>query len=373
MLRTIQRIIPIGNAKIPTDWNKFISDTKSRIDTYRIRFDLTHPNYTPLLNILSAILNQVDHTVLLNMDTGYKRFNEIVKHTDTIERLFDPLYTGVSDNNPFVENHGDTINYCLRTKVSNPLLNLPIGSGWEAWETVKPLRVLYHDSPELLYDFCSTSIAFKHSPPQVCVLSLDIVQFIMKYLAYAEYKEIVGYTSSEFIMHHVLDALHEDMVAQWLLNLISDTMELSTPTEEIASQQSHGIVAQRSIYAGVAEARKYMEYVKFGKISVTDFLNTPWISGKSYIQLMIERQTLLRCIDVKASTHLQFISEYHLIHTVVTLCSLYETRVSKQVYREIKRALLRYNRMGVFSSIKNPRFKDIVLSKLQSLENTVRI
>jgi len=369
MLKIIQQAIPRGNPKIPSDWIKFVDDMNNRTDGYRTRFMLSHPVHTPLLNVISSVINQLDHTILKTKTSGIGLYTEVTKHLNTIERTIDPYYIGVSDNGPFVGNNRDTINYCLRTTVANPLLTLPIDSGWERWEDVKPLRVLYHNSPELLYDFSSASINFSNTPPSICVLSLDIVQLIMKYMVYEKHHELFGPTVAEFVMRHVLDSLQDDLFDQWLLNIISDSLDLSIPIDQIVAKQRDPLSTNAITASGAATVRKYLLLIKAGKITMADFMHTPWIAGRSYMDLITERLRQLRGIDARAAKYLSVVSEFHLIKLAVSIGSLYETSVSKKMFINIKRKLLSYDRMGVFSNIQNPRLKKLVAAEVAVLKS----
>ena len=140
-----------------------------------------------------------------------------------VERLFDPVTTGVVRERLFVAKSPSgrsTTEIVIPVQMEDAIRQLPMNLGWSTWRNVKAVRLIDIRSNELTFNTYMDQIHFLSDPPSLAVFTVDVVALALQYAKYLDFHNGVPPDSiPEYIHKYVLNfQLLEDLQNLWLRN-----------------------------------------------------------------------------------------------------------------------------------------------------------
>jgi hypothetical protein len=310
----------LGNypANILPRWSSLDQDLSVRYAFLRARFgNMTLPDSSNVLLVkhilmqLSEIINELAHYPSM-MDRVSRLMMPDVRLK--LEQRIDGLRTTTDWSGTFVRNSQKKTNELI-IPVSyhrDPFMYYPTMPSEEyKWEQVRPLRLVYHDSPELVLDLIgSPKLRFKKYQPSIAVFTLNMTSLVLKYLWYNERckRESIVPDVKEFIRDDVFAFLFKDLRDVWVLNLLDHIFSCEDVTDfyDLNTEFSKNEYALSDHGQYLKELFKYSEFVKRGSVDPRFMLNTKLFATQSLVQKLEEFR------DEQRTWHLRQYKHYEL-------------------------------------------------------------
>jgi hypothetical protein len=220
LLRRIMNVYQTGNTPI------FMGKLTGYVSTLNTRRDILEKRFAALTGyesqgvvILRHILGQADIPALLTYDSDISRYAYgVAPILNDLERIIDPVTTGIVRKDLFIRNTSHTtLEVLVPVTRADPLRSLPMDAGWDAWATVRTVRLLSMDSAELTFHAYQDQIHLRHDMPSVVVIAIDIAALCLQYAAYRRTHPEAEDSVQAYLHQYVLmNGFLEDLQNLWL-------------------------------------------------------------------------------------------------------------------------------------------------------------
>lgn len=368
MLTDLLKVLPTGEPVVIPEWDKLLSDLNDRYKVYTDRYILEPLNYSRGVRLLRQLIFNIDINYLLTHKDDFDRYTNYISYeSENLKELFDPVYKGSSGSqNMFVDKQTTSTapEYIVAVHMDNPMMNLPLGESWNTWSQLRPFRIWYHTSDELITNFTKGKVVFKEDLPSYCMSTIDLTLLMFKYVKYVEHVGIDKYSVDEFIKQHVLNNVLNDLRDIWLFNLVKAMAE---------GRSVDGTAAPSSYTDAITKATKVLDKYKNNNISLSKVLNTNWMFGSSLIDLMMNSNSLIKLPSMRQYLGLGWLKIRPSVYLVSTLNNLRTPNGTSKTFNKILRMKLKeYKRANFLDGISDPELKASLVSELSELESMIR-
>jgi hypothetical protein len=295
MLQRIMSILPEGNKKYPFRYRRMLTVMGDRIQFAKSRYLFGALTNTKGVQFLKAILSGVNLTAMDKCQDDITRYLGYVgDYVRQRPQLFDHVAGYPLRGGKFMQRLAagfPPTEVILPVEATDPLVSLPFNKEWEDWMDLRGLRMVYHDSLEMLSEFTTSSFEFKFRPPTFVVFSLDPAILIMKYYKYWRRCQDAGLDCSmdEYLKRYEFGKIFEDQFGIWIFNLISFTfMNQAATVDDIVARVNvpERIVMENMLRQGIEGLVEYVGLARGGNLRLADFLETMWFPETSLIDRM---------------------------------------------------------------------------------------
>lgn len=346
-----------GQPQTITEWMRYVNTVELRTSIYKTRFLMGPFSYSPFVNLCKSILHDVPLDDLLKSKSDFARYQQIYYLTGSYRGMFDPVYMSREYGQIFTR--GKTPDYVLNVTRSTPMQSMPLDRSWRYWEECHPVRIIHHDSLELVTDLSTFSIEFKKRPATCLICAIDMILLIFKYLKFVEYAEETNDddTIETFLQRYIVPSWFDDLRNIWLFNVLNEMMfgnynPSNIVTDETIAPLSGLTGALPDVHRIQAEAQQ--KNLLFGEVLATEWFG-PNKSLKSWIR---EIRESLSVPELRQYAYLQFMEEFPYASFVIRLNNLIRSRESEKVNRELYQLLKRYNDSNIYANITQPKLKE---------------
>lgn len=292
MISRILEVIPDGNMKYPLRYRRMLRLMHSRLDYLRFKFLSGGVVRTKGVNMLRTLLLNADlNEIDAYPDDASRYVNYIKFYKDQYDQMFDPVVSGAFKTNYFVKSVGAYAaipEIILNVDVKDPVTDLPFGQEFDRWQEMRGIKIVYHDSLEIVEDMRSMIAVFKNDTPTFVCIALDVATLLFKYYKYWKNCQINGIKCDvdEFLKRYEYAHFFEDIFECWTMNVLkADLGNYEAPIEAKAKAVT---VPQRvatdnvllELFSGLDE---YIDLVKNNNIKIGDFFATPWMVDGTYL------------------------------------------------------------------------------------------
>lgn len=170
--------------------------------------------------MLEYLLNTLPIPEMCSEPDQFKRYNTYLKPIlQDLGRNIDPVQHRTGDYGSFLGPAArDCKQYIIPVQSESPLVYMPIGLSWPAWQRFRPFRVAVMQSKELTFHSYEDALLFRKDQPQLAVFTLDIAALAMMYSVYLNTLDTVPDSVLPNFLHRyvVFPALLEDSVNLWI-------------------------------------------------------------------------------------------------------------------------------------------------------------
>lgn len=294
MLDRLISALPIGNRKFPLKYRRMLGILRDRMEFAKSRYLFAKPTKTPGIDLLRLLILGVDMEELDSCRSDVQRYTEIIKNYKLTKlHAFDPVANGTVRGGKFMIARGDVppSEVFLNVDPSNPLLDLPFDKPWDVWQELRGIRLLYHNSMELIDNAPRTIFEFKRDAPSFIVYSLDVSILVFKYYKYWKNCQTAKIEPDidEYLKRYELAKFFDDQYNLWILNLM--LLVLANPNKsatDIVGELSvpARLLMSNTLLQGVEGLVDFMNLIKSGAVKPQDFLVTRWFPDTTILEHM---------------------------------------------------------------------------------------
>ena len=296
MLGRILSMIPEGNRRFPLRFKRMTSSISDRMWLARNRYLLAHPIHTPGMELLRFICLNLDMNALDDYRNDVDRYTEIIKYTGTsVRAVVDPMFTNnINGGRWIAKSPTQTPNeIILNCECANAIKELPFDRDWTAWQSLRGVRLLYHDSLELPEDFASSMLQFKAQRPNYLMLTLNVPVLCFKYYKYYTdcKKDHIPPDVDDFLKNFEYSAFFDDLLNIWILNFLLRIMsDPDRQTGDIIKDITMPIrfCTTNMLQQGIDGVKEFVELLRSGSMKPQDFLVTRWFGDMNLLDLINE-------------------------------------------------------------------------------------
>jgi hypothetical protein len=223
------------------------------IDTLTVRRAIITDRYTNavgyesnLVVLLRKILADADIPSLLRKESDLACYlDDLIDTTQDLNSIFDAVTTGLSFTNMAIQrNPAHTEEFFIPVQCQDPTRTLPFDAGWEAWQTVKPIRMVDVDSLELTFQTYQDQIVFTTNYPSRAVFTIDVVALVLQYVNFLRVNPPI-IDEPEYIHRYVLIFLFQDLQDLWLGNIYDAVIKKPTQRGSYTKLDLNGLLGEQ--------------------------------------------------------------------------------------------------------------------------------
>lgn len=308
MLDAVLRIVKPGIGRYIPNWYRFVTITKLRTEVLRTRFLQSPFVHNTASNLMLYLIGKVDMLELDEYESDYTRYSQCLEPLGRIQRnIFDPIYNTQVACGRF-SNATDAAEFFLNVSMSTPLASMPLDKPWLAWIDTKPIRVIYHDSLELVTDLTKYNLNFKQTKPSVCVYSIDLALLFFKYYKYMQHMTAMGLpiVPEDFVQEHIILPWFEDLRQIWLFNIVSKIFEGEFDPETLHTDPI--MQTDNMLQTIIPDLKRIRDDISKRAVSVGDIVSTNWFGDYSIYDLMVTYREETRLPVLRQYIYLDFLS-----------------------------------------------------------------
>ena len=300
--------------RVMQQWKSFSKDISLRQDILKLRYINTELGEYPFVLLIEQILqNCEEHIVnLINIKDGFSRCVYLMepKVNFFIEQRLDNIR-----NQPFfrrtfmlngIDNNKSPIEIVIPVMEKDPLMNLPLMNfELSEWEKVKPIRIWYYNSNELVSNFVvDPRVKFRKEVASFGIITVDMISLILKYVNYIENNIYYPGILRTFLKEEVFIHFHEDVIEIFMINLIIRLLECKDEKEliKISDEYKSNSLNLGGMYNYFYDLFHELQQMKEGKISSLQLL---------YSNLLMNRSIMDRVSDNLNHTRLRNLRQYY--------------------------------------------------------------
>lgn len=364
-----------GNTKSIPEWERLTKELEIKFRYFKAKLRAAPVSFSPGVNLFYALTFNVDVEYILKSSDDYEIYSECIRPlVPMISKLIDPVISTARNQEIFIngivgENPTEMIIPIYRNR---PMLDLPFGRGWEAWEKVKCVRILDHDSIELVSDMLDQKIHFENDRPSYMVIGIDIPTMLMCYIKWVQ-KFKNNISIGQFIKNQLFSSMYSDLHTIWMLNMIN--MRITSDLDSAALLKTYntsGIVVPSALKDGLQLLDKEIDRVKRGAILPEDFLSTKWLNGKSVLEL---NDTLLNQCTVPPVRQYEYQKLFIHYKYLLFCLNVYKLYPKSKTYNNLKiklKILLRDYEKNQMSDLTRPlELRDNTQNKIEKIMTLV--
>lgn len=212
---------------------KILPKLNNYIDTVNTRRNIIISRHTKApgfesqgIRLLRKILADAYIDILLQKPDDYSRYIDVVRNIrDDLEDIFDPNSTGIQHRGVFVHQSMGCEEFIFPIQRADLMGQLPMDQGWDAWSSVRAVRLLDADTQELSLHFTHDQLVFQKHYPTRAVIGIDVETLVLQYVHYClEHPEIRRLPVPVYLHRYVMIGLLEDLQVLWLRNRYHDVL-----------------------------------------------------------------------------------------------------------------------------------------------------
>lgn len=294
MLQRIMSILPEGNKKYPFRYRRMLTVMGDRIQFAKSRYLFGKLANTRGVMLIKSILAGIDLAAMDKMGDNISRYlGYAVPFVRQRLQLFDHVAGYPLRGGKFMQRLAagfPPTEVIVPVSPQDPMM-LPFSADWEEWMDIRALRMVYHDSLEIVSEFNTSSFEYKEKPPTFVVFTLDPALLVFKYYKYWKKCQDAGIECSmdEYIKRYELGMIFEDQFGIWIFNLISFVfMNQAATVDDIVARVTvpERIVMENMLRQGIEGLVEYVGLARGGSLRLADFLETVWFPETSLIDRM---------------------------------------------------------------------------------------
>ncbi len=360
------------NKRSIINWNRVLNTIEMRTNILSSRFLLSAPVYSPCVNLLATVLNNIDVEYLITQKSDFTRYTRFVASiADSFGVMLDPVYTSTVSKNFFTDSPREIANYLISVNSGDPLRTFPMDKPWEYWKPLKPSRIIYFDSLSLPTNIEKYQVKFTNDIPTRFITSLNTELLVMKYSKYYETfsPENRGpYLAYTFIRDHVLVHWYEDLRRIWIINLLNAMLNDRFSIDQI---NIDGMVTNNAaIQSVLPDIHKLIVDMKNKNISLSDFLGTDWFGNSSIIDWMNTLQYEIRIPEFRQYAYLRFMTELPIVNLAIKANNIRGGHESTKLNNYIEITLDRYSKANIYNNITDSRLR---IKLMEEVSNTLAL
>ena len=310
MIEHILKWLPSTTPILVQRWEKFIYLLKLNANRYRSRYINDQYISTDCTKFFERILINIPVDKFLTDSDDYSRFSNIDDSlTRQLSFFFDPIANSRNYCNTIVKSTNRIVpEYYLNVECSKPFTYLPMDKSWKHWERLKSVRLLYHDSRELVTDLLGMQVMFKKHQPTHLVVSIDLPAMIMQYVKYIEHHRQMGNHGADyrmFIKYHIIEPWHDDLIKIWLFNVLEDVVHRKFKLFKLFNSQ--GLIVSGKMKAAKSNIEAQFKMVKSNRIPVNKFMSAKWLGKLSLLNWLEIMDTTIVLPSFTQYQYLRFI------------------------------------------------------------------
>ena len=356
-----------GQPQTITEWMRFVNVVELRTSIYKTRFLLGSFYYSPFVNLVKQILHDIEWSNLLKCKSDYTLYQQIYYLTGTFRGMIDPIYLSREFGRVFTTSN--VPDYTMNVTSDTPMKFMPLDEPWSSWEQCHPVRIIHHDSLELVTDLSKFSIEFKGKAPSRLICSIDLVVLIFKYLKFMQYSRETDDDDSieAYIQKHIVSNWFTDLRNIWLFNTLNELM-FSNRFDPSKFTTDNTIAPMSALNGAIPDIYKIQSEVQQKNILYGEVLATEWFGMKHSLKewLTTIRDTL-QVPNLRQYTYLKFLEEIPYASFVIRLNNMIGSRASGNVNRELYQMLKRYHDTNVYASITSSTLKERLMYEVGQL------
>lgn len=296
------------------------------------------------ISLLKQVLGEADYDWM----STKRDITSYMNHVQHIKPIMDGHYaqtvTGREYTNYFVGtiHSSRTTEFLAPTEDVAVFTKLPFDQKWDAWKSIKPVRLWYHDSPELSLNISHDRFNFHKTPPSYAVFTIDTVALTYKYHHWMkeglgeEIRDRDGLTKQFFIHKHVICPMMEDLIDVWILQKILGSVLMYTAPSDIALEMAVDRERQYSdatvqYLDGMIALEEELNDIKESKLRPSIFLNSQVLFTGSLFDRIRESLTTVRTSSLRQYEYLSLLKDLDLIKLVMKIYDLSNLPTGRQI------------------------------------------
>lgn len=294
MLDRLLSVIPTGNRRFPIKYMRMITSIKDRMVLAKNRYLLAHPIRTPAIEMFRYILQNLNLETLASYNSDVDRYTEYLKTIGSYFRLtLDPNFSNTIAGGRFID-RSSTFNFTpaeilLNCEFANPIKELPFDADWSEWETLRSIRIMYHDSLQIPEDFSKSTFSFTLNPPTHMIIAVNAPVLCFKYYKYLVDCKTSGMQPDViyFLKQFEFAYFFDDLIDIFIMNTLQRVF--SHPDDDIDQIAGDMLVPIRFCTMnmkrqGVEGIVEFVNLLRNGSIKPGDFLATHWFGNQSIME-----------------------------------------------------------------------------------------
>ena len=367
MLNTILKSVGSGCQRILPNWDKAVMTITLRTEIMKTRFLGTGFFYNNGMNMLKQILMTVVDNDMMELKSDFQRYVQKVDPiVPSFRVMYDPVYNARVSKNLFTYDPRIT-EIIMNVSMEKPLTDLPMDRPWDYWKDLCPIRVIYHDSRELVSNIYRFAVDFHHDTPSCVIYSLDLNMLIMMYAKYLDYSKSIGFigTVEDFLQSHVLIKWFDDLRRIWLTNILKDIVTDKFDQNKYSSDE---FVAPLTMLKTMsADMYRLMDDARHKAISIGDFCKTKWFGDYSLKYWLDELNMNIRVPSLRQYKWVEFVATLPYASFVMDTILTIGRQDTNLLIRNLLFDLHQYKNQNICSSILNPEYRSMCQDELDRL------
>lgn len=372
MLKLLCDYIKGGSPRKLPNWDNNLLSIKLRTGHYKTKFYATEYVQTPgsvmLQHLIQSTFSDAD---ILNSTSDYNLYiSKIDGASERYRNIYDSAYTRVSKS--FFTHNKDIHEFFLNSCVMNPLLVYPMDKPLHYWKDLHPIKIIYHDSRELVSELVNFKVQFKQQPSYI-VYAMDADLLLLKYAKYVQDAAQQGleWSVEDYIQHHVMDGWFDDLRYIWLLNL---SIDLAMGRDPIPYVVNEFIIPSSRVSSMLDDVRSIIKSAHDGHIAVRDLCASYWLGDYTITYMIEELTTRVLLPPLNQYAHLEMIKVLPYLEYILTVGALTHRPDVRTLASRVVIILRRWKSMNITSFITQASVKaslDSVLNRLLNLTEDI--
>lgn len=333
---------------IPT-WTQYLTSLNIQKEQLRTRFLNSYGMEARGFQILRQMLDPVaeDIEYLTKQPHDYARYiNYFLPTRANADRIFRPVDSGRVYRKVFYKKGLFATNeYICPVDDVDHLATLPLGQSWEAWKSVQPVHLWYHDSQEYTLNVLTGQVLFKYTNPSYSVIFIDSIALKYKFYKYmtSDVEGESAKTMHTFIQKHVFPFFFDDLQTIWVLNqilLCCDIEDTSRDTDDImsdiqASDRQYGYIGGRH-HEAVEDLLHALDDVRHGHIRVNSLMSAHLLPTGSIFDRIDYSLKHLDIIHLQQYNYMRILRDMSLFDLIV---KMHMWRPDTEIFKSLARQM----------------------------------
>ena len=245
----------------------------------------------------------------------------------------------------------------MNAEYLNKFEEYPFDKPYVEWKKLRAVRLIHHDSLELVSDLHSWYIRFVKDIPSYMLVSIDIRTLIFKWVKYVEYCRYIDQEPDDldFLKTSEIVHWHDDLFNIWLINIINKYLQLRFLDEE----DNHGftvhtdsyIIREEQVQYAFDDLARFIDLAQDGSVRVQDILDTRWINNHTVTEMIKMQQEQVALPEIRQYRWLDIIRWMPYLRMILLLNKFYpKVGLTKMI---IERAKDIVNRDLKFQNLSN--------------------
>lgn len=262
------------------------------------------------IQILKQIITLLDLPYLKKQSNDFDRYQNYFSNVQRDwMQIFDTNVSGNMYRKTFIESGiFDTTEFLLPVTAENHISILPLDQDWHDWETLRPVRIIDHDSHEYTLNVLKDRIKFKLDTPSYAVFTIDPLMLGFMYFKYLQSEDFTPELSPQIWLHkYVIINLDMDLQDIWLRNEISYLLGLNDIQDLDVYRPSNSAADSMYGYIGLQyetvmkKLYDTVEKLRSNRIRPEAFLNSIELTDRNFSTY---------CNDILTQTHIPHLRQY---------------------------------------------------------------